>query len=73
MFYPPSDPKWSSAEISLEKLEESEPSLGKKKVNKIGFLGEVQAQFACISRKVRPASLDQQVASCQIPDDNDWK
>lgn len=72
MFYHPSDPKWSSAEMSVEKLEESEPSLGKK-VNKIVFLGEVQVRFACTSRKVRPASSDQQVASCQIPDVSDSK
>lgn len=70
MFYQPSDPKWRSAEMSLEKLEESGPSLGKK-VNTIGFLGEVQVGVACTRRKLRPASLDQQVASCRIPDDND--
>lgn len=58
--------------MSVEKLEESDPSLGKK-VNKIGFLGEVQVRFACTSRRVRPASLDQQVSSCQIPEDSDWK
>lgn len=58
--------------MSVEKLEESEPSLGKK-VNKIVFLGEVQVRFACTSRKVRPASSDQQVASCQIPDVSDSK
>lgn len=70
MFYHPSDPKWRSAEMSLEKLEESGPSLGKN-VNKIGFLGEAQVGFACTRRKMRLACLDQQVASCQIPDDSD--
>lgn len=38
MFYHLSDPKRSSAEMSLEKIEE--PSL-EKKVNKIGFLGRL--------------------------------
>lgn len=30
MFYHPSDPKWSSAEMLLEKIEEFEPSSEKK-------------------------------------------